>query len=325
MIQASYSELVRKISEYSGLSISEVEKRVNEKKSRLSDLISHEGAAQIVASELGVSFDNQKSKIGGLLVGMRKVSVAGKILRISPVREFKTKNGVDSKVVNLTVSDDTGIVRGVLWDLNLVKMIEEGKVREGDTVDIKNASVRQGINGKELHLGSFSGLSISGEVISNAVDFSSVKSQQIAEKKKISELKENDIALVRAFVVQAFEPRIFNVCPECKKKVINDAERFVCQTHGNIIPKERHLMNLVLDDGSGNIRAVCFTDALMRIFGVGEEEINSVGMKKNELLGKEMIFSGRARKNKVFDSLEFTVNAADDSDPEKLIKEFEKK
>jgi len=59
----------------------------------LAGLISQEGAAQIVAAELGINFDNEKLKINELLPGMRKVNVVGKVINLFPVRTFTTKKG----------------------------------------------------------------------------------------------------------------------------------------------------------------------------------------------------------------------------------------
>ena len=116
MIRANYSQLIERISKSTNLSAEEIERRISAKRAKLSDLISREGAAQIVAAELGVTFDNVKVKINELLVGMRKVATVGKIIRIFPVRAFKTKFA-DSKVCSFILADETANVRCVLWML----------------------------------------------------------------------------------------------------------------------------------------------------------------------------------------------------------------
>ena len=324
MIQANYSELVKKISEQSGKSIEEVEKLVEEKKAKLSDLISKEGAAQIVASSLGVNFDRQKSKIDGLLVGMKKAAFTAQILKISQIRGFKTRTGTDSKVVNLTLADDTGLVRVVLWDLNQIKLIEDAKIKEGDFVEIKDSNVKQGMNGKEAHLGSYSGFQLSKEIIANVMTYEQNRAtnQVVALKKKISELAENERVAVRAVVLQAFEPKFFSVCPECGKKPAMDGDRYTCATHGNVVPKERSLMNILIDDGSGYIRSVFFNDVISKLFNVSDEEIRALGVRKDEFVGKEMLFTGRVRKNKLYDNLEFSISSIEEVDPDKLIQEL---
>ena len=69
----NYNALLERISKASGLNISDLDRRVEAKRAKLSGLISKEGAAQIVASELGISFNNQRMKISELVHGMKKV------------------------------------------------------------------------------------------------------------------------------------------------------------------------------------------------------------------------------------------------------------
>src|SRR3989339_983465 len=103
----NYEKIVKKVAISSGLDVSEIEKRVEAKRSKLAGLISLEGAAQVVAAELGISFENERSKINDLLPGMRKVNVVGQILNLSPVRSFTTKKGDSGKVANMILADDT--------------------------------------------------------------------------------------------------------------------------------------------------------------------------------------------------------------------------
>jgi len=103
----NYEKIIDRISRVSNLDKEEIQRRIEAKRSKLSDLISYEGAAQIVAAELGINFDNEKLKIGELLPGMRKINVIGKIISLSPIRVYKNKKGEDSKVVNLILADDT--------------------------------------------------------------------------------------------------------------------------------------------------------------------------------------------------------------------------
>src|SRR3989339_846299 len=106
----NYEKIVKKVAISSGLDVSEVEKRVEAKRSKLAGLISLEGALQVVAAELGISFENERSKINDLLPGMRKVNVVGQILNLSPVRSFTTKKGDSGKVANMILAEDKSIV-----------------------------------------------------------------------------------------------------------------------------------------------------------------------------------------------------------------------
>src|SRR3989344_2076713 len=106
MSDINYEKILDKIARASGVEREEVKRKIEAKRAKLSDLISYEGAAQIVAIELGVYFEKEKLKINELLPGMRKVNLFGKVITLSPVRTFKTKTGETSKVVNLLIADD---------------------------------------------------------------------------------------------------------------------------------------------------------------------------------------------------------------------------
>jgi replication factor A1 len=147
----NYSQLVDRIAKSSGLSVEDIERRIEAKRAKLSGLISKEGAAQVVAAELGISFDKEKMKISELLSGMKRVNVVGKIVEMFPVREYN-KNGRQGKIGSFILADDTSNIRTVLWDTNHIALIEQGKVKQEDIIEITNGSIRN----TELHLTGFS-------------------------------------------------------------------------------------------------------------------------------------------------------------------------
>ncbi|MCH8945891.1 MAG: hypothetical protein IIA85_03140 [Nanoarchaeota archaeon] len=309
----NYERMVRTISKISGLDITEIEQRIEAKKEKISGLISNEGAAQIVAAELSVSFDNEKLKINELSSDMKRVNVIGKIINLSPVRTF-TRNNQESKVANFIIADETSNTRVVLWDTNHIVMIEEGKIKVDSVVEISNANVR----GDEVHLGSFSELKLSDEILEN------VRTEKIVKEKNIFDLKISSNVSVRAFIVQIFDPRFFNVCIECKKKVIPEGEGFVCSEHGKVVNEKKALINIVLDDGTETIRAVLFHERISDL-GIDDlENTENLNRKKQELLGKEMIFSGSVRMNKFFDNHEFIVDGVKETNIDELIEKLEK-
>ena len=307
----NYNQLVERIARSSGLSVEDVERRIEAKRAKLSGLISREGAAQVVASELGISFDKEKMKIAEILSGMKRVNVFGKIIQMFPVREYN-KNNKQGKIGSFILADDTGNIRTVLWDTNHIDLLEKNKIKEGDVIEISNASVRN----TELHLTGFSDIKLSNEIMDKVV------TEKSFNEKKIFDLKQGENAQVRAIVVQMFEPRFFQVCPACSKKVSELSE---CSEHGKVVGERRALLNLVLDDGTENIRAVLFSEQLAKIMDKDELEGESFIKKRLEFLGKEMFFSGQVRKNQVFDNLELSVSDVGEVDIDKLIAELEKR
>ena len=104
----NYIQLVERISRSSGLQKEEIDRRVEAKRAKLSGLVSKEGAAQIVAAELGINFDNERMKISELVQGMKRANILGKVLKVNPVREFN-KNGREGKVASLLVELSYGV------------------------------------------------------------------------------------------------------------------------------------------------------------------------------------------------------------------------
>ena len=311
MEDMNYEKVLEKIARASGLSKEEIKEKVKAKRAKLSELISYEGAAQIVAAELGINFENEKLKINELLPGMRKVNVVGKIIDLFPVRTFKSKKGEESKVVNFVLADDTSNIKIVLWDTNHISLIEGGRIKKGSSIELGNASMR----GNELHLGSFSELKISSELF----DDSKIVTEKIVSEKKISNFVVSENVKTRAFILQTFEPKSFQVCPECSKKATAEGENFVCVSHGKIFPEKRYLMTIVLDDGTGTIRAVLFHENLPKIGLTELDNIERLISQREDLLGKEMFFSGNVRMSKFFNEPEFVIDQVSDVNLENLI------
>lgn len=313
MSMGNYERIIEKISKISGLEKEEIERKVEAKRAKLSGLISKEGAAQVIAAELGINFDNEKLKIEELLPGMRKVNTLGKILNVSQPRVFKTKKGDEGKVANLFIADDTSNIKVVLWDTNHISLIENGQINPGVVVEISNGTMRD----NELHLGSFSEIKITSQNIDN------LKTEKSFREKNISDLKNSDNVKIRGFIVQSFEPKFFYVCPNCKKKVIQEGDFFNCSEHGKIAAEKRALLNVIVDDGTETIRTVAFQDNLADIGLTDLENVEELILQRERLLGKEMLFYGTVRNNKVFNTPEFIIEKVEEVNPDLLIMELE--
>ncbi|MEK6850717.1 MAG: hypothetical protein AABX85_04030 [Nanoarchaeota archaeon] len=308
----NYVQLVERISQASKLPREDIERKVEAKRAKLSGLVSKEGAAQIVAAELGINFDREKMKISELVQGMKKANVVAKVIDISPIRSYN-KSGREGKVVNLTIADKSGNVKTVLWDTNHIYLIEQNKIKKDDIVEISNGQVRNG----ELHLSSFSDIKLSKEVMEDVV------TKKMFSDKKIKDAKAGENLKIRAVIVQVFEPRYFEVCPECGKRVMDNE----CKIHGKIEPKHRALLNVVLDDGTDSIRSVLFGEIIYQL-GLNEEEVFNMDKfleKKKNILGEEKIFIGSMRMNALFNTAELNIEEVEDVKVDLLLKELEQK
>lgn len=305
-----YQMLVERVAGAAKLSVEEVERKIEAKRAKLSGLVSKEGACQIVAAELGVALEKERMKLAELVQGMRRANVLGKVLEIGAVRSY-TKGERSGKVAHFTLADESGRMGCVLWDMSHIGLIEEGKIHAGDVVEITNANVRNG----ELHLSSFSDVRLSQEKLGEVVV------EAIYGATTLKDAKAGERLQTRAFIVQVFEPRYFEVCPECGRKAVEEA----CLTHGKITPKRRALLNIVLDDGTETMRSVLFGESIYQL-GLSEEEVFSLekfAEKRAGLLGEEKVFSGIVRMNTLSNMPELTIEKVDEVQAEALIKALE--
>lgn len=310
----NYTKIIERISKISELDKEEIKRRIEAKRAKLSDLISYEGAAQIVAAELGISFEDEKLKINELLPGMRRANIVGKIINEPIIRSYKTNKGDDSKVANFFIADDTSNIRVILWDTNHISLFEKGELGKDMPVEISNAQVRD----NELHLGSFA------EIKKSSENFENLITEKVIKEKKISDFSISDNVKTRAFVVQSFQPKFFFVCPECGKKANTDGENYVCVEHGKITPEKKALINIVIDDGTETIRSVLFAENIKNLGLNDLEDVEKLSYQREDLLGKEFNFVGNVRNNKFFNSPEFVIESVEEIDVDSLIEKLEK-
>ena len=139
----TYNRLVERMSSSLTLPVEEVERKIEAKRAKLSGLISKEGAAQIVAAELGVSFDNALLKIAELAEGMKRAHAIGKITQMFPVRSY-SKNGKEGKIGSFLLGDESSNIRTVLWDAHHIGLIEDGTLKVDSVVEVLNGGCAMG-------------------------------------------------------------------------------------------------------------------------------------------------------------------------------------
>lgn len=328
MIGLTYDQILAKIQAEKGVTQEQVETKIKAKLAQLSNLISKEGAAHIVANELGVKlFDVQKAKrfkIKDLVPMLRNVEFVGKVVQVYETRTYQTEKR-SGRVSSLMLGDDTGLIRVTLWDEKLINKVPT--IKEGDVLKIAGAYVKENNGFKELHLGSYGAMDINpdGEKIET------VAQKREAAKKHINELQENDFAVINGIVVQAFEPRFYDGCPDCGKKLIEMEGKPMCKEHGPRTPKAIPVLNFVMDDGTDTIRVVCFRDQAEKLLTREQAKIEELKANQplaqataSNLIGMQLKISGRANKNIMFERLEFSANNVQELDPKELLAEIQK-
>jgi len=327
MIKIPYEEIVLKINEKTNTPVSEIEIKVENKLKQLSGLISKEGAAHIVANELGVKIFEPlsgKLQIKNILTGMRDVETVGKVLQVYETREFMRGDAL-SKVASIVIGDETGTIRAVLWGS---QADNAAKLEHGAVVKVIGAYVRENNGRKELHLNDRSQflLNPKGESVGDVVI------ERRGSRKEIKDLSENDNDVeLLGTIVQVFDIKFYEICPRCSKRAKPTAAMFECSEHGNVIPVYAYVLNSVLDDGTETIRCVFFRNNVERLLNLNQEQLLKFRNEpaefeavKNNVIGTIIKVNGRANKNSMFNRIEFVVNNVDPNpNPEEEIKRMQ--
>jgi ssDNA-binding replication factor A large subunit len=297
MFKLSVDEIITKISSATNLPSEAIRGRINNKIKELSGLVSEEGAAHIVANELGVNLiertEDGKVKIKNLIPGLRNIDIKGSVKRLFPVHTF-VKNNVEGKVGSMIVSDGTGEVRLVIWD-HRVEHLEKGEIDIDSQVSVRGAFVKEGKYGMEVHLRSTSDL---------------IFEKRSAEFVQINNVSEG-IASIRGTVTELSSKNpFFEICPTCGRRVKDG-----CPEHGKVEPKYSMVVEIAVSDNTGSIRCVCFgkvaekaiqmkgEDALKIALDNGDKFL-PLNMAKSNVIGKQVYVRGAVKKNNFTNALE---------------------
>lgn len=328
MFKLPFPDIIQKIKATSGLNEDDINKKIDSKMQQLSGLISKEGAAHIVANELGIKLFEQTNgvlKVKNILAGMRNVETAGKVIKKYELREFQKNDGI-GKVASFMLGDESGSIRAVMWNEQTDNFLQ---FQDGDIIKIEGAYVKENNMGrKELHLNDKS------RVIVNpiGVEVKNVAGNELL-RKMIKDLTSSDSNIeLLGTIVQVFEPKFYEICPDCGKRMKPAESGLACIIHGNKDPDYGYVMNIVLDDGTGTIRIVFFKDQLGQLLSKTKSELmhfkdNPADFEsiKHDLLGHIVKINGRASLNAMFDRIEFIgQNVQMDPSPDEEIAQLDK-
>ncbi len=317
MYKIPIQEVKEKIVSSGKLSSQELDEKIKSKINELSGLISEEGAAHIIANEMGVSVApkaGEKLIVKKIYAGMRNVECNVKVVQKYEAREF-SKGESTGKVCSLLVGDESGVIRFVLWNEQVDLLAH---VAEGAILHIKDAYARDNNGRCEIHLGRGGTFDINPEGVSVTV----AERSSSFVRKSIQELAggEENIEILGT-IVQVFDPRFFEVHPETGKRI---------QPGEDVTPALSYVMNVVVDDGTSNIRCVLWKNQTNKLLSTdvnsfSEYKENPQGFEdtKTDLLGEQVKFVGRVKNNEMFNRLEFNVQFVQKADPAKEIAQLE--
>ncbi|MEM5879093.1 MAG: OB-fold nucleic acid binding domain-containing protein [Candidatus Aenigmatarchaeota archaeon] len=317
----SLEEILTEIERNSSLSREELMKKIEEKKQEFSDLLTEEGAAYLIANELGLDLLEKRRRqleIKNIVPGMRNVNFIGRIFNITPIVNFERQDGSSGKVVNIFVGDETGFVRIPLWN-DQTKIVEEGELKQGDSIQVSNGMAKEGMYGIEVSIGKYGFI--------NKIECEDLPSLEYLKRKYLSPQAERTTiknllpgrAEIIATIVHVFKGKLFfEICPECSNTLIKKEQKIVCPQHGEVLPSKALLITTIIDDGTANTRAVFFREQAEKLLQLSAKELEEIEEEKRyeivkeRLLGRELQLTGRVKKNIAFDRLEFIVSDAKD-------------
>ncbi|MGZ7208954.1 MAG: OB-fold nucleic acid binding domain-containing protein, partial [Methanobacterium sp.] len=207
-----------------------------------------------------------------------EVGVMGRILNLNDINEFQRTNGTMGMVRSIEIADDTGIVRASLWD----EKAEMG-LNKGDAIWIKNARPKFRNDNVELSVGRATIV-----VSPKTEDMGSIPTLQEIEEsiyktRKIEEIEEEDKNIkVSGKIVEAYGDRIlYEMCPNCNKRVEYVDDAFICDFCGEEIQQPNYLMIIPcnIEDDTGTVWTTFFRKLAEEIIEMTTEEANEVIMK----------------------------------------------
>ncbi len=316
MIRMPLPDILARIKEKTGIAEPELMVKIEAKCISLAGLISKEGAAHIIANELGIKLFESSGKIRDLLPGMKNVEFLGRVTQLFDIRDFQRADGSAGKVGSFLVGDDTGVIRVVCWGSQADVLRQ---ITSGTPVKVSGGLVRESQRGyKEVHMNDYSKILVNPK--ENVPEVKAYK----APRKTLKELQESDEQVeVLGTIVQVFDPKFFEVCPQCGSRLKEVEGQWVCDEHSALMPDYSYLVNVFLDDGTENMRVVLFRNQAERLLGKTKEQMVAYRVNpetfeplKTELLGEQFRFIGRAKKNTFFDRIEFIANQVHKAVPE---------
>lgn len=202
-----------------------------------------------------------------------EIGVMGRIINLNDVNEFARQNGTMGMVRTVELADDTGMLKASFWDEKA-----EMELNRGDAIWIKNARPRFRNDNVELSVGKAS-------AVVKPKDEKQIPSlheieESIYKTKTVEEIEEDDKNIkVSGKISEAYGDRIlYEMCPNCNKRVEYVDDAFICDFCGEEIEKPNYLMIIpcIIEDDTGTVRITFFRKLAEELIGMNTEEANEV-------------------------------------------------
>lgn len=216
----------------------------------------------------------QNKKINDLAEGDRDVSLIGRILSMGEPTQFTKSDGSAGIVRSMEIADDTGMVRASLWDDQA-----NAPLKEGEAVKIENPRVNLRNDRVEISVGRTTLITKPKEDETSLPTLDEIQ-EKLYPSKKIEEIEEGDQNIkVTGEVVDIRGNKIlFEMCPNCNKRVNYVDNAYICDICGEEIEKPNMLMiiGLMMEDNTGTISMTFFRKSAEEVLGMTTPEAEEI-------------------------------------------------
>ncbi len=186
----------------------EVEGLIAKKKEKFAGLLTDEGAAFMIAKELGIAVDAEEqvqetAKISELEDGMNGVDLKARVLRVYAPKSFES-GGKKGKLVKILLGDESGEIPLTLWHKD-VEWMDKQKIGRNSVLQLRNSFVSSFKGEKQLGLGFNGGIDVLDEEMAGSLP--KAKSHALKVKDLEEKMDQVDIIarLLRVQPIKEFE------------------------------------------------------------------------------------------------------------------------
>ncbi len=223
----------------------------------------------------------ENKNISELKEGDRSVRVLGRILTLDEPNEFTRSDDTPGLVRSVEIGDETGVIKGSLWDEKAKNPLDEG-----DVVKIENPRVVNRNDRIELSIGKNTSIIKAKKEESGNIPSINDMRETMYPSKKIDEIEEKDHNIkVSGKVIDTQGNKIlYEMCPSCNKRVTLTEDGYVCDMCGEDVetPNSLLIIPLLIEDETGTITTTFFRKAAEEILGKTTQEVEEIIKKTGD-------------------------------------------
>ncbi|QEE14841.1 DUF2240 family protein [Promethearchaeum syntrophicum] len=306
-----HCEMIKDIKEDQKVRITKLSPKSNYRDKTKIDLTATSNT-KITIIEEETHLENSIKSIENLLEIGGFGNIEGIIQEIGDQKSIQLKNGESTKLQKMVLADETGEIIVTIWGDKI-----NPDLKVDDSILIKKALVKINSYSNEME----ASLSTRGSIERSEKTFNigersktleRTPPNSTTERKKIEDINQDDFYEFKGSIIQEIKRIFFYIaCSKCNRKIDNCK----CDQQGDHV--NRMILNLILDDESSTIRGTMMTknaelllnestDNIKKMEENGELE-EFLKNKSLELIGKEFIFSGKAKFSEYNDNYEINI------------------